>query len=168
MKNIAKALLDAQKKIKNAKIDAANPHFKSDYATLESVISSVKDIANASGIAIVQTSSKDDQGHFLETLLIHADSGEQVTSKVYLVLDKQNMQGLGSALTYARRYSLASLFCIGTEDDDANEAAKQAPKPQNKPLPQKPSGFGIKPVTKKPVENGNGYPSNWDSFDQTK
>lgn len=116
MKNISGAILQAQKRIKNAAKDAKNPHFKNDYATLESVIEAVKDVANDCGIAIVQSFD----GKNVLTRLIHAGSGEELTSSLELVLDKQNMQGYGSAATYARRYSLAAMFCITQVDDDGN------------------------------------------------
>lgn len=124
MKNLIKALIECQKQIENASKDATNPHFKNKYATLESVLDAVKQIANSNGVLIVQSQGKDQEGHFVETKLLH-ESGEVLDSKIYLVLEKSNMQGLGSAITYARRYSLASLFAIGQEDDDANAASFQ-------------------------------------------
>lgn len=121
MKQIAKALLEAQKKIENAVKDSNNPHFRSKFASLESVLDVVKTQANANGLVIVQTCGKDQEGHYLEAKLIH-ESGEEISSKIYLVIEKQTMQGLGSAITYARRYSLTSLFAIGQEDDDCTTA----------------------------------------------
>lgn len=124
MKHISSALLEAQKKIKNALKDAKNPHFKNNYATLESVIDAVKDTANECGVLIVQSNGKDELGHFTCTQLTHAESGESLSSKTYLLIDKITMQGLGSAITYARRYDLAAMFCITQADDDANEASQ--------------------------------------------
>jgi hypothetical protein len=124
MKHIAQALLQAQKNIKNALKDAKNPHFKNDYATLESVIDAVKDQANAAGVLIVQGTGADEFGQYVNTTLIHADSGESMSSKTYLTLDKSNMQGLGSAITYARRYGLAAMFSITQADDDGNMASQ--------------------------------------------
>ncbi len=124
MKNLAQALLEAQKEIKNALKDAKNPHFKNDYATLESVIDAVKDTANKFGVLIIQTNGKDELGHFTCTQLIHSESGELINSKTYLLIDKITMQGLGSAITYARRYDLAAMFCITQSDDDGNEASQ--------------------------------------------
>lgn len=122
MKHIAQALLNAQKVIKNASKDAKNPHFKNDYATLESVLDAVKDAANNAGVLIVQGTGADELGQYVNTSLIHAESGEVMSSKTYLVLDKHNMQGLGSAITYARRYGLAAMFCITQADDDGHAA----------------------------------------------
>lgn len=122
MKEVIAALVKSQAEIKNAAKDAKNPHFKNNYATLESVIDATKEIANKNGLAIVQVSGRDDQGDYVETVLYH-ESGSKIDSKCYLVLDKQNMQGLGSAITYARRYSLAAIFCITQQDDDGNAAS---------------------------------------------
>lgn len=140
MKQITQAMLVCQKNITNAHKDGTNPHFKNKYATLESVLNAVKETANANGIIIIQNGGKDSEGHFIETRLIH-ESGEEIGSRIHLALDKNNMQGLGSAITYARRYSLAALFAIGQEDDDGNKAShthEHAPKITHPPLNEKP------------------------------
>lgn len=129
MKQLQQALLQAQKQIKNAQKDAKNPHFRNDYATLESVINAVKDIANSHGVLIVQGTGADEYGQYVNTILIH-ESGESMSSKTYLSLDKATMQGLGSAITYARRYGLAAMFCITQADDDGNDASNFKPKTQ--------------------------------------
>jgi hypothetical protein len=128
MKNLTTALIKSQKEIKNAAKDAKNPHFRNDYATLESVIEAVKDIANNNEIAIVQLQGRDERGDYLQTSLMHA-SGESLNSRCYLEIEKPTMQALGSAITYARRYNLASIFCITQEDDDGNRASS---KPQER------------------------------------
>lgn len=135
MKAIGPSLLNAQKQIKNALKDAKNPHFRSDYATLESVIDATKEIANECGLVIIQGTGRDEQGDYVNTTILHAESGESITSKLYLHLDKPTMQAQGSAISYARRYLLASMFCITQADDDANEATKPQPKVS---APQKP------------------------------
>lgn len=122
MKNISKAFLNAQKKIENALKDGKNPHFKSKYATLESVLDTIKPVANENNIAVIQTINRDALGDYIETMLVHTDSGESINAKHYLHLDRPSMQALGSAITYARRYSLVAMFGIGQEDDDANAA----------------------------------------------
>ncbi len=167
MKLISAALLECQKTIANAPKDETNPHFRNKYATLESVLESVKPIANKNKLVIVQSCGKDSEGHFLKTTLIH-ESGELIDSQVYLVLDKQNMQGLGSAITYARRYSLAGLFAIGQADDDGNAASQPTFQNhtnfmiENRPIPNAPYspdvggnhviGFGKKYLGKKVCE----------------
>lgn len=126
MKNIIPAFIKAQKEIKNALKDAKNPHLKNNYATLESVLDAVKPAANANGIAIVQIPGRDEKGDYVETVLAH-DSGEMLASRCYLQFSKNDMQGLGSAITYARRYSLAAMFSITQEDDDGNTANSLPP-----------------------------------------
>jgi hypothetical protein len=139
MKSIVKALLEAQKKIENARKNANNPHFKSRYATLEAVLDAVKGELNQNGIIIAQTCGKDPEGHFVETKLIH-ESGESLESRIYLVLERQTMQGYGSALTYGRRLSLASLVALGAEeDDDANRAEREAPRALKPNTPARPA-----------------------------
>jgi len=126
------AFLEAQKEIQNASQDANNPHYKSKYASLESVIGAIKPIANKHGIAIIQTNGKDEHGHFVNTTLA---TGDEVIleSRIYLILQKNDMQGLGAACTYARRFDLASIFCIGQEDDDGNSIKAKASE-QQQPL----------------------------------
>lgn len=125
MEKIANALLDIQKKIQNAKKNAENEHFHNKYATLERVLDVVKEQANEKNILILQSTGKDQDGHFIQTRLIHASGEEYYSSKLYLVIDRPTMQGLGSALTYGRRYALNLAFGIGQEDDDGNAASKQ-------------------------------------------
>lgn len=121
--NISKALAEAQKKISHASKDSKNPHFRSDYASLESVIDATKSALLDHGLFIIQ--SVDEKK--LVTRIQHS-SGEFFESSLEMLLQKNDMQGLGSAITYARRYSLASMLNIAQADDDANEASKQTKK----------------------------------------
>ncbi len=132
--NISKAMAEAQKKISHATKDSKNPHFKNDYASLESVINASKESLLEHGIFVIQSVSEKS----LVTRLQHT-SGEFFESSLDLLLSKQDMQGLGSAITYARRYSLASMLNISQADDDGNEASKPAPqaKPAQKPIETK-------------------------------
>lgn len=116
--NLMKALLKAQVEIKHAQKDAKNPYFKSDYATLNSVLEACKAILNKNGILISQSC----QGNKLTTSLIHAETGESISSSLDLI-NVKDMQAMGSAITYARRYTLQALVCIGAEDDDGNAAS---------------------------------------------
>lgn len=118
MKNLIQSLIAAQKEIKHAQKDAKNPHFKNHYATLESVIDATKNILLKNNIVVVQLVQKD---NVLVTKLIH-ESGEELSTEMNLI-GATNMQQMGSALTYARRYSLAALLNIAQTDDDANEAS---------------------------------------------
>lgn len=119
-----KALIKAQSEMEHVKKDSTNPHFKNRYASLEAVIDATSRVFQANGFAVMQPCGRDELGVYVETKLLHS-TGEAFSSKVYLVLDKQNMQGLGSAITYARRYGLLGMACLAPEDDDGNDASKQ-------------------------------------------
>lgn len=122
-RNLLKALLNAQKEIKNAEKDKVNSHFKSRYATLEAVLGATKEVLNKNDILILQEAGHDGSKFFVGTSLFHVPSGEEFSSKIPLLIGSSNMQQLGSAITYARKYSLASLLCIGQEDDDGNSVS---------------------------------------------
>lgn len=125
--NLAAALAAAQGEIKNPAKSAENPHFKSKYANLVEGLIAIKGPLAAHGIAVVQSTRMQDDLLILTTRLIH-DSGEFVESE-WPVADfrKLNPQQMGSALTYARRYSLFSIVGIsGADDDDDGEAVTTA------------------------------------------
>ena len=124
---VAVALTAAQKQIETPKQDSINPHFKSKYAGLQSVLDAVIPALNAHDIALTQQTKWENERLLVVTKLIHK-SGQYIES-VYPVLPIQDTpQGYGSALTYARRYSLSAIVGVASEpDDDANEASK-APK----------------------------------------
>jgi hypothetical protein len=125
-----KALVKAQTEMGAVIKNAANPHLKSKYADLGSVLDACAAALHSNGFAIVQPCGKDDQGQFVETILAH-ESGEQLASRVYLVIGKNDMQGVGSAITYARRYGLLGMTGLAPEDDDGE--ATKAPRGQSKP-----------------------------------
>lgn len=119
MKEIISALIKAQANIGAATKDATNPHFKNKYATLESVIEAVKGPLLDQKITIVHRQGPDDT---LVTTLYH-ESGESIETSSKLLLDRQNMQSLGSAQTYAKRYNLTSLLNLPIDGDDDGNAA---------------------------------------------
>jgi hypothetical protein len=128
---LADALAKAQGKMKPAPLNKVNPHFKSRYADLPAVREAVVPALTEHGLSVVQVPSIDEAGNFvLITRLLHA-SGEWLQSSYPLPMDPGRPQALGSALTYARRYSLSAITGIAAdEDDDATGAEKQAkPKP---------------------------------------
>jgi hypothetical protein len=127
-KNIAAALAAAQSEMGKALKSANNPHFRSKYADLASVMDACLPSLNAHGIAVVQPTIDDERGRYVETVLIHGDSDGELRCRVPLIVQKNDMQGYGSAVTYARRYGLMSMAGIAPEDDDGNAAAKAAPK----------------------------------------
>ena len=150
---IAPALLAAQKEIENASKDAKNPHFRSSYASLGSVIEATKGPLNKQGIAVLQSLSEGSDGLYLSTRLLH-QSGQWIEDTAYTPLPKADPQGVGSATTYLRRYSLAALLCITQEDDDGNGATVQAGKSQGTPVAQaKPAAQASKvlPANAKPA-----------------
>ena len=127
MKQIAAALVKAQKGFSPALKTSTNPHFKSRYADLSACVEAVIDSLNDNGIALIQNTHEDMTGVTVETVFLH-ESGETIsTGKLHVPAGKQDPQGYGSALTYARRYSLMAACGIAPEDDDGNAASRQKP-----------------------------------------
>ena len=128
MKQIASALVKAQKAFGPALKTATNPHFKSRYADLAACVEAVISGLNDNGIALIQRNYLDDNGVTVETVFVH-ESGEMLEcGKLHVPAAKHDPQGYGSALTYARRYSLMAACGIAPEDDDGNAGSKPAPK----------------------------------------
>jgi hypothetical protein len=121
IEKIAPALHKAQGQIKAALKDSTNPHFRSKYADLGSVIEAVKPALQANGITFLQGIHDAVDGVAVETLLLHT-SGEWISSTMRVPAVKQDAQGYGSAITYGRRYGLQSMCGVPAEDDDGNAA----------------------------------------------
>lgn len=119
-----KAQMDMGRVLKNA----VNPHLKNRYADLSAVLEAVLPALHANGFCLMQPCGQDEYGPYVETTLIHS-SGERFASKVYLLIGKQDMQAVGSAISYARRYGLLGMAGLAPEDDDG-EATKSAPRQQ--------------------------------------
>lgn len=129
MKSIAAALVKAQKGFAPALKKSTNPHFKSKYVDLAGCVEAVIDSLNDNGIALVQSMHECSDGVIVETIFVH-ESGEQLScGKLHVPASKHDAQGFGSALTYARRYSLMAACGIAPEDDDGNAAVASAKKP---------------------------------------
>lgn len=118
------ALIKAQGELKHAAKDSANPHFKSKYADLATVLDTCKPALQANGLAVTHQRESTDLGEFLITTLWHA-SGQHIISRSKLQPVKSDPQGFGSAMTYARRYDLSALIGLASDDDDGNAASKQ-------------------------------------------
>jgi hypothetical protein len=104
--------------------DAENPHFKSGYATLGAVLDLLRPELDSRGILLLQTID----GRKLTTTLLDTEDGSEVSFSMDIVLDKETAQGMGSGITYSRRYSLTTVFNLDAEDDDGNAASSSAPK----------------------------------------
>lgn len=163
IKNLAPALLTAQKKITSVSKDADNPYFNSTYADLPAVIEATKGAFNDAGIVVLQPPFNRDGKNFIETILVHAASGEWASSETEVKTTKDDAQSFGAGQTYARRFGLQSFALLPAEDDDGNKAsgrdvpaAKSTPKPTPKtPVAAKTATVSPAPATPaatKPVE----------------
>jgi hypothetical protein len=126
IKELALAMHKAQVKIKAALKDSTNPHFRSKYADLSSVVEAVKPALNSEGIVFLQGVSGIENGVAVETMLLHV-SGEWMSSTLEIPASKHDAQGYGSAITYGRRYGLQAMCGVPAEDDDGNAATASAP-----------------------------------------
>jgi hypothetical protein len=126
------ALAQAQAELENASKNAANPHFRSKYADLAEVLNTVRPVFARHGLSIVQSTGFDGEKVTVTTLVAHKDGG-YLTADASCVPAKTDAQGVGSATTYLRRYSLAAMAGVAQEDDDGNAAAHER-KPQRKPV----------------------------------
>lgn len=134
---LSKALSTAQAQMSFAKKDSKNPFFKSSYADLSSVWEACREPLTSNGLSVIQTFDADHDGGevIVVTTLAHS-SGQWISSRLKMPLVKKDPQGLGSAITYGRRYSLAAIVgVIADEDDDGNAATHGNGKPANKPQP---------------------------------
>jgi hypothetical protein len=128
MKEIAAALVKAQRAFGPALKTKTNPHLKAKYADLGDCIEAVIDGLNNNGIALMQQTHECESGILVETIFIH-ESGEVFSAgKLHVPAVKHDAQGYGSALTYARRYSLMAACGIAPEDDDGQATSKKTPK----------------------------------------
>lgn len=128
---LATALAKAQGEIENASKSSNNPHFKSRYADLAEVLNTVRPVFASHGLAISQFPSYEQGVASVETIITHS-SGQWMSGVISAPVGKLDAQGVGSAITYCRRYSLAAVAGIAQEDDDANSAVGHAPRQQPK------------------------------------
>lgn len=127
---LSSALVAAQAEMKHAAINRTNPHFKSRYADLQAVIDATKPVLAKHGLTIVQLAGADGDMAKVATIALH-QSGEYIGSELALKPTKADAQGMGSAITYGRRYGWAAICGISAEeDDDGNGASAQQPTPQ--------------------------------------
>lgn len=132
---LAKALSKVQGQLRPAIKDAKNPFFKSNYADLNSVWDSCRQLLTENGLSVAQLNKPAENGVIIETLLMH-ESGEWISGEMFLPLTKQDAQSVGSAVTYGRRYGLAAVVgIVADEDDDANAAQPRQGSPNVKQMP---------------------------------
>lgn len=121
--SLAQALVAAQAEMPTVAKRGLNPHFKNNYVTLDDLLEAVRPVLNRHGIVLVQLPTHIDGAPALETCLI--GHGERISATMPLVLAKNDMQGMGGAITYGRRYMLASMLGIAEmTDDDGNQASR--------------------------------------------
>lgn len=153
---LASALAKAQSEMGSVHKDAANPYFRSSYSSLANVWETVKPSLTKNGLSIVQLPSSDERGYFVQTQLMHS-SGQWIRSSTYMKPAKEDPQGIGSLISYARRYALMAMVMACPDDDDGEAAMGrnnnapqkpvESPKPVQKVEPAKPAE---KPATEAP------------------
>jgi len=146
---LAIALSKAQAENGTVHKDAKNPFFKSNYASLAQVWETVRPALTANGLSVVQLPSQDTTGYYVESMLIHS-SGQWIKCRTYMKPVKEDPQGIGSLISYARRYALQSLVMVCPDDDDGELAmGRSSSVPQARTLPPK----VLAPVTPKEDPN---------------
>lgn len=136
---IATALSKAQAVIAGAVKDKTNPHFKNDYADLSSVWDACRKPLTDNGLSVAQTAATEDGRVGVTTLLMHS-SGQWISDTLVMKPTKDDPQGVGSCITYARRYALAGMVGVAPADDDGN-AASAKPTSTPKAVVTAPKGY---------------------------
>jgi len=135
---LAAALAKAQAEMKGAVKDSTNPHFRSKYADLSSIREAAVGPLAKHGIAVVQGVEAEGPVVRVSTTLVH-ESGEWMRSTLTMTSLQDTPQGIGSTITYGRKYGLASMTSVAPEDDDGNEASRPAPQREAPRPPPKPT-----------------------------
>lgn len=146
--SIYKKLNEFKKSVGAIKKDSTNPHYKNKYASIESVLDTIEKPLLDAGLGFIQCV----EDLNLITTIYDTESDNILTSKIPLILNRNDMQQLGSAITYARRYGLVSMFGLEQEDDDGNLASGNNQKPVQKPIVQQQKA-GFNAIPKKIDEN---------------
>lgn len=155
LNDLAKALAAAQGAMEGASKDKVNPHFKSKYADLGSVWDAIRQPLAKNGLSVVQLPYTDEQGRVhVSTMLMH-QSGQWIEASYFVLPTKNDAQGIGSVLTYMKRYALTGMG-VAPEDDDGNAASAHA---------SGNSGIDPRPPLERPKQaaNGNGTGSHSDT-----
>jgi len=125
MKALLKSLVEFNKQVKPIIKGANNPFFKSKYASLDTIQQTIREPLNANGLVVTQSNVLSEGQLLVETRIWHSESGESMGSIFPIIVNKQSAQDYGSAVSYAKRYSLSGLLnlIIEDEDDDGNKAS---------------------------------------------
>lgn len=144
-KELSIAMAKAFTEITGALADQTNPCYKSKYADLKSVIDAIKPALSNNGLWFYQVTHEAEGYASVETVVVHESGNNLSFGKINVPVVKKDAQGYGSALTYARRYSLSSAFGVAPEDDDGNEACQPYKEKKAKPE-EKPKEVKLPPV----------------------
>lgn len=135
------ALAKAQGELEAAIKDSTNPHYRFYYADLNSVWNACRKALSKNNLCVLQTHEPSEKGTLRTITTLGHSSGQWISSTLDITLSKEDAQGIGSAMTYARRYSLAAIVGVAQDDDDAEKAIDRTkptttPKAFVKPQPK--------------------------------
>ena len=136
--NLLTALRAARSEMPDLRTDSANPHFGNRYLSLAGMLSQVEPILGKHDLVWTTLPAADERGPCLKYRLAHTATGEVLEDRLPLMLSKQDMQGLGSAISYARRYALQSVLNLAADDDDGNAASRDPIRQTNGLTPSRP------------------------------
>jgi len=143
--DLASALAKAQAEVGTVHKDSANPFFRSSYASLAAVWEATRPILSKHGLSIVQLPSHDEAGYYVETMLMHG-SGQWIKSRTYMKPAKDDPQGIGSLISYARRYALQAVTMVCPDDDDGEAAMGRNNNAQQKPVESHKPAVKVEPA----------------------
>lgn len=134
--DLSAALAKAQAEFKVVGFNRLNPHFKNRYADLTAVINATRPALATHGLAVAQFPTADGQKVTVETVLTHS-SGQYIAGALTLQASKADAQGVGAAITYAKRYGMCAILGVSADEDDDGNAASEPP-PTQRAVEQKP------------------------------
>lgn len=140
IKNIGQALLLFHIKMDTIKFDSVNPFFKSKYASLTHILETIKEPLAECGLVLVQLPCEENG---LTTILIHAESGEFISTTYYMKPEKYNPQAQGSVVTYQRRYCIQAILNLAFDEDDDGNAATEPKKEVQQDRPKETSNADL-------------------------
>ena len=146
---VFKAIEKARPLFKSLKKECTNSHFKSGYADIDTVLHSLKDGLKEANLSVMQFPNNKDGIFVLTTIVSHTESGAYIENDYPLLVDKNTSQGQGSAITYARRYSLTAIFGLHEFDDDGNASSEE---PEGKKPPEEKKVVDLKELITKVMD----------------